>query len=429
MYAHQVPVLAGGAGVSRGFVSAPGPPAAASRHSDADSARALVALAVAYFASFASGGILLPLTAMAMHNVGLSPSAIGLMWGARALSSTVAPFGWGVLADRRGNARPFVVASLLLGALLLLVLSQVTRPLWAILVFGLYGLLANPASSLMDGMTLTALGPQKHRFGRVRAFGTVGFGLSALSATMLIEQGTLAALPSRLFPIAALCLVTGAIVIWRFCPPLSRPSLGRLRDVHLAFRQRTVVGLVVTAGLLWCSHAAYSSFLAPLTQAQGLPASTIGWSIAAAVLVEALAMSLTSRILFYVSARRVVVGVAVITVVRWTLTPLFDSVTAFVLLSALHGLTFGLLFTTIVSIIATQVPEELRQASQGMLSSFSFGIGGFVGAVLCGWVLEHTNASTTWWTMAVIAVPGVISAFRATRSPWQSHPPLRPPPS
>jgi drug/metabolite transporter (DMT)-like permease len=52
----------------------------------------------------------------------------------------------------------------------------------------------------------------------------------------------------------------------------------------------------------------------------------------------------------------------------------------FALLHGLHGISFGLFFIVIVGVIAARVPPELRQTSQGLLSSLSLGVGGVVEA-------------------------------------------------
>ena len=81
--------------------------------------RALPILAVAYTTAFASTGLQLPLTSIAMERVGFSMTSVGLMWAARSGLAILGPALWGTLADRRGDARPFAAASLFSGAVLL----------------------------------------------------------------------------------------------------------------------------------------------------------------------------------------------------------------------------------------------------------------------------------------------------------------------
>ena len=379
--------------------------------------RALWGLAVAYVVAFASGGIQLPLTALAMGKAGLAPTTIGAMWAARSLAGAVVPVFWGLLADRLGSARPLVIASLGIGSLLLAWLST-TPPAWVcVLIFGLYGVFTNPSGSLMDGMTLTALGNHKEHFGRWRAFGTIGFGLSTVVVTFLLDRQLLAPLPSSLFPLCAVLTGAGAVVVLVLVPRLPRPALVDPRLIWSAFRQPALLGLIACGTVLWASHAAYASFLAPLTERVGLGPRVIGYSIAAAVTVEAVAMASSSSFLRWFGPRTIVVGAAVLACARWLLASQTTSPAAFVAVHAVHGLTFGLFFIVVTQLIAERAPPELRQASQGLLSSLSFGLGGFVGGLLCGYALQHSvGAEATWLTMAAIAAVGVVVSVLLTRT-------------
>ncbi len=397
-------------------MSADPPPIALSVPVETENRRALRGLAVAYVVVFASGGIQLPLTALAMEKAGYSPTTIGGMWAARALAGALVPVLWGLLADRIGSARPLVIGSLSIGAGLLLWLSTSPAPWVCVLIFGLYGLFTNPAGSLMDGMTLTALGPHKERFGRWRAFGTVGFGLSTVIVTFCLEQQWLQPLPSSLFPLCALCTGGGGLLVVALVPRLPRPHLSDPRLIAVAFRQPILLGLIGIGTVLWASHSAYASFLAPLTERVGLSPAVIGWTVAAGVTVEAVCMASSTTLLRLLGARRIIVGAAVLATVRWVLVSMTNDAIPFVLLHALHGLTFGLFFIVMTGLVAERAPPELRQASQGLLSSLSFGLGGFVGGLLCGQAMEHsTGAATTWLTMAAIAAVAVVASVFLTR--------------
>lgn len=390
------------------------PPAVAA--SSEPNTRALRGLAVVYVVIFASGGIQLPLTALAMERAGYAPTTIGAMWAARALMGAFVPVLWGLLADRIGSARPLLIGSLSIGGGLLLWLSTSPEPWVCVLIFALYGLFTNPSGSLLDGMTLTALGARKEHFGRWRAYGTVGFGLSTLIVTFALERGWLMALPSSLFPLCACFTGGGAVVVWRLVPRLARPHLSDPRLIVAAFRQPILLGLIGIGTVLWASHAAYASFLAPLTERVGLSSSVIGWTVAAGVVVEAICMASSTSILRLLGARRIIIGAAVLAVLRWLLASVTVDAVPFVALHAVHGLTFGLFFIVMSGLVAERSPPELRQASQGLLSSLSFGLGGFIGGLACGQAMEHSAmASSTWLTMAAIAAVAVVASVVFTR--------------
>ena len=265
--------------------------------------RALLGLTLTYLLNFGSMGIQLPFTALAMKGAGLGPAVIGLMWAARSLTGAFSPLVFGVIADRLGGARPLLIAALIAGVCVFTSLSLTSTPFAAVLAFACYGVFANPANSLVDGMLLTTLGKDAASYGRYRAVGTVGFGTSAVLVSVALEHGWLAPTPAALFPICAI-----------------------------------------------------------------LSSLTVGFAVAGAVVVEAVAMPMAPLILRRITPGTVLVLCAATATLRWLLTPWATTPTTFTLVNGLHGITFGLFFVVIVGVIAQRVPPTLRQTSQGLLS-------------------------------------------------------------
>lgn len=373
-------------------------------------ARALPILAVAYATAFASTGLQLPLTSLAMQRVGFSMSAVGLMWAARSGLAILGPALWGTLADRRGDARPFAAASLLLGAGLLVILSFVTEVPSAIVVFGLYGLLSGPSGSLLDGLTITALGDARERFGAWRSIGTLGFGVTAFGGAMLIDRGVLDPLPSTIFPVAAVLTAAAGMVVLAL-PRLPRPRLSDTRAVLRTLTSRRMLGLFATTTLLWCSHVGYSAFLAPLALAAGLPEWSVGASMLLAIIVETVMLREAAFFLRRFSGRSLLLAVTALAAVRWVAVAFTVSPGVFIALHALHGITFGLFFATLVNLIAAWAPPEMRQAAQGAIGSSAFGLGGVLGSLIAGGVLDHFGARATWLTLSGVAALALAAGF------------------
>ncbi len=376
--------------------------------------RALPLLAVAYAAAFASTGLQLPFTSMAMQRIGFSMSAVGVMWATRSALGILGPALWGTLADRRGDARPFAAAALACGAVLMIALSFTTTVPAAIVVFGLVGLLAGPAGSLLDGLTITALGDRKERFGSWRAVGTAGFGVTSFGAAMLIDADVLDPLPSRVFPAAAVLLAIASCAALAL-PPLARPAVADSRTVLRHLASRDMIGLFLTATLLWCSHVGYAAFLAPLALGAGISEWAIGASLFAAIVVETAVLRLSWIPLRRFSGRSLLIGVTVLAILRWSALAMTTSPAVFVVLHALHGVTFGLFFATLVDMIAARAPPEIRQAAQGTIGSSAFGLGGVLGSLTVGNALDHAGPRGTWLAMAGVATLALVTALVALR--------------
>ena len=58
---------------------------------------------------------------------------------------------------------------------------------------------------------------------------------------------------------------------------------------------------------------------------------------------------------------------------------------------------------TLVNLIAAWAPPEMRQAAQGAIGSSAFGLGGVLGSLLAGGVLDRFGPRATWLSLAGVA--------------------------
>jgi MFS family permease len=170
-----------------------------------------------------------------------------------------------------------------------------------------------------------------------------------------------------------------------------------------------IIVVFVIGGVLWASHLAYASFITPLAISVGLPEWTVGVSIAAGLLIEAAVFSHGGRWIARFGAQRLLVGTVIITVLRWLALSVATSAPAFIGLHALHGITFGVMYVTLVHLLGERVPAELRQTAQTTLGSTALGLGGVAGALAAGNAIAHGGAQQAWLTMAAIAALALIA--------------------
>ncbi len=379
--------------------------------------RTLPLLATAYFFHYGSVGLQVPFASPALLSLGFSAAVVGSLWAVRSSLAVLAPTLWGVLADRAGSGRPFAAFALASGGLTLGALSIVESEAAATVAFACYGLVGAASAPLLDGLTLTALGEAKHRYGRVRLFGALGFGVLALAGNEAVGAGVIVPDAAHVFPIAGSLHLVGALAVL-LTPKLPRARAARLSTLAAASRASGLGWLALVGVLQWASHGAYHAFVTPLAELKGFGPRVVGFALAAAIACEVLMMRLSSRILARFDAERVLVLVLFITVLRWAGLAVADSAGAFIVLNALHGVSFGLFFTTSVALLAARMPDAVRQGAQGLLTSLFFGVGGALGAALAGLVLddgardEH-SAARAWGAMAAVAlVPLVVVVLR-----------------
>jgi len=374
---------------------------------------ALRRLALTSFFAFGALGIHFPFFTPALLAAGMSSTAVGFMWSARSATHMFSPSLFGVLADMHGKSRLLSAFALVSLAALSLSLAFVEDERIATLLFALTGLLGGASSSLLDGLVLTALGEEKRRFGSIRVFGSVGFGVVALTFALVDDAFTLPR-TAPFFIAATLSLIASGLVF--SVPVTAHVRLSGLgRAARLLFRRELLIVGVVTL-FLWASHGAYSAFLAPLATAHALTGSGVGVALAVAIVCEVIAMRASVVLLERFGAKTILLLATGTAVFRWAFLASTTAPIAFVFAHGLHGVTFGLFYPAVVTLVGALVPDEARQTAQGSLVAGFFGLGGTVGTAIAG----HTfglSASTTWWSMCALAGVAFAVALLARRAP------------
>ena len=141
-----------------------------------------------YFLYYAALAALSPFLALYYQGLGLSGGEMGLLLGLLPLVATFSSPFWTGLADARHWHKSILMVTLAVVVLIMAVFPDLgATPLLFPAVI-LYAFFSAPVISLIDSATLTVLGENKHKYGRIRLWGTIGWGLAAPIAGGLLQR-------------------------------------------------------------------------------------------------------------------------------------------------------------------------------------------------------------------------------------------------
>lgn len=383
--------------------------------------RALSSIACGYFFLYASIGLLVPLASPALGAVGFATATVGGLWAVRACSAVLSPVLWGLFADRSPHRHLAPGFSLFAGGLMLASLGGLrgTSPHWlSIVAFMSSGLVGAASASLLDGLTLSLLERERHRYGGIRLFGALGFGVAAYIASEAAGSGWWVVNASTVFPLAGglQVLASACIVVVR--APARRQST-ESTPLSQVLRQPGLRSLALLGILHWSSHGAYHTFLMRLGELRGVGERAVGLALATAILSEVLVLRASAPVLARWSRKQLLIVIYGLTTIRWIALASTTGSHSFVLLQLLHGASFALFHATAVTLVADRASENSRQSLQGLYASLVYGLGTALGAFVAGVCLEHGLGETgTWSAMACLAaVPLVVTAARRSGRP------------
>jgi nucleoside transporter len=342
-----------------------------------------------FFQYFVWGAWYVTLGAFLALGLHFSGTEVGWAAGTTAVGAIVAPFFVGLVADRFfATQRTLAMLHLVGGVLLWLAAGQHAFAAFYAAVLA-YSLCYMPTLALSNSLAFRQMRDPRTQFGPIRVFGTIGWIVAGILIGHLGIEST--AMPLR---IAAVC----SVVLGLYCftlpntPPLARYAGVRqlipARAVAI-FRERSTVIFALASLLICIPLQFYYAFT-------NLFLNEIGVASAAAKMAGGQMSELVCMLLIPFFFRRLgvkyMLAVGMLAWVGRYLLFAWGNAAGLVGLLwggiLLHGICYDFFFVTGQIYIDRKAPEELRAATQGLITFLTYGVGMFLGAWLSGIVVD-----------------------------------------
>ena len=375
----------------------------------------------ALFATYFFGlGLFLPYFPMVLEEAGLRAAEIGAVLAVPLVVRLIANPFVSALADR--FASPGLALSLLggLAALGFASLALITG-FWAIaLLLAATSLAWGPIVPLSDALAARIDREGRGDYGRMRLWGSIAFIAANLIGGVFVGTAT------SLVVIGGIVggLVVLSITAWGL--PLARDG-----DVHDADVRMTDAGasveelsadvggstlktlgradvmlVLIAAGCVQASHAAYYAFSALYWSGAGLDGVAVGALWGLGVVTEIILFAVAGRIALWIGPGGLLVLGAVAGIVRWVLFPFALDPVSIAALQLLHGLSFGATHLGGVAFVADRAPARWAGAAQGVASTVIGALTALASA-LAG-LLYALGAVFAFFAMAGLAALGLL---------------------
>lgn len=348
-----------------------------------------------------------------MSALGWTGVQIGAFFMLKTAGQAAATPAWSRLADAGNKSgRHLLKWQYIIAALAIALLPVAGSWTVGIIIALVLGTTMRCAPPLMDTMALGTVGMK--RFGRIRAFGTMGFGVAALSFGMvglLVDHSSLAG--SASWAMLALVLISlpiiGRLPDKRSADHAStthhdrRPQQHARNGPRIAQLLKSPVVLLVfpVAALFVATHIPYELFLVSLAEERGFGAWIPGVALFIGIVGELLGFLSFRKMIDRISPPVLVGVIVAITAFRWIVTGLTTSPALFIALQILHGLTFAAFFMAMIEIMARHWGPTPGATSQGLLYLFVFAAGRGLGTLVSGIVYEASAAVTLFWQVGL----------------------------
>jgi PPP family 3-phenylpropionic acid transporter len=371
-----------------------------------------------YLLYFGANASLFPYWVLYYQRLGFTGTQIGLL---SALSPLIALVGapiWTGIADTT-HRHKFVMGGTFLatiGSVLVFPFLRTFAPVLALLL--LLCFMISPLNSFADSATMTMLGNQRNMYGRVRMGGTIGYGVVASMAGVVIEKYGL----NLAFWVYAALMFLSFLISQQFVFDHVKQTVSIQHGIRQLFSNRRLVLFLATAFVCGMAFMSINSFFSAYMSELGIGESVTGYAIAIGTVAELPALFFADRMLVKLKPHGMLILSMLATMVRLFLYATVKTQTGILVFQLINGITFASLWVAGVSYVNEIAPPGLSATAQSIFGATVFGFGSAVGGFLGAILLERVGGAGMYAIFgALLLVALIVYLLLEKRLPKVQH--------
>ena len=350
-------------------------------------------------------------------SIGWTSVGIGFVIASAALVRVFAMPFWARVAESSSSTTNVVRAVSTVGAMILWLLPHVSSTLAVYVVFFAIYATWNAFLPLADSLTVRQLGSEA--FGRVRSFGSAGFGVVAIGVAVAGADDAHAIVSGWAPWIVAVLGTIGAAATWLYPQDEVAIRAPDFPEALRLLRRPALLWLFGLSALHWATQAPYNLFLVFLAEAREMPGWVPGACVAVGICAEVVFLARGRELVNRVGPERLFAVGAALTAARWLFCAALQDPFALVVTQVVHGATFGAFLLSAMAILDREVVLDVRDSGQAVFYVIVFGFGGALGSASSGWLNDAYGPSTAFavagGTELVVAVVAGLYAASVVR--------------
>lgn len=358
-------------------------------------------LSAFYFFYFAYLGAFAPFFALYLTSVGMNAVEIGVLMALPQLTRILAPHLWGWLADHSGRRIGIVRVS---GTAGLVVFTGVfAGESFALLFAVLFAMTFfwSAALPLVEATTLSQLGEETARYGRIRVWGSVGFIAAVVAVGYLID----ATGPRAVLWVVALLMAGMLLLSFTLAEARTERHDGDHLPVWHIVRKPAVLAVIAASALMAAAHGPYYTFYTIHLVDHGYSKSAAGWLWALGVICEIGIFIWMSRLYRAFTLRGILIASTLLATLRFVVIGWgADSIVLLLAAQTLHAASFGSFHAAAIGVVHKLFRGRHQARGQAIYGSLAYGLGGTVGGLASGYAWSGLGAGPTFTLAAGCAL-------------------------
>jgi nucleoside transporter len=351
---------------------------------------------------FVWGGWFVTLGSYLGASLSASGAQIGLAYATQSWGAIVAPFIFGLIADRYFNAERVLAVAHIVGGVLMLALARSTTFAAFYPLLLVYMILYMPTLALANSVAFRQLQDPSREFSSIRVWGTVGWIVAGLCISYVFSWDSTDSIARGMLRntflmcgIASLVLGFYSLTLPKTPPAADRTALPKLRDILGLEALRLLANrnflIFFAASILICIPLAFyyqnaNQFLTELRVPNATGKQTLGQ------MSEVVFMLLIPVFLNRFGMKTTLLVGMLAWAVRYALFAFGNAGDLAVLLLlgiALHGVCYDFFFVSGQIYIDSKAGLQIKSAAQGLITLATYGAGMLIGFWAAGKITDH----------------------------------------
>lgn len=350
-------------------------------------------LSAFYFFYFAYLGAFAPFFALYLTSIGMNAVEIGVLMALPQLTRILAPHLWGWLADHTGRRIGVVRISGAAGMIAFLGVFAGDSFAWLFAVLFAMMFFWSAALPLVEATTLSKLGDETARYGRIRVWGSVGFIAAVVAVGYLID-----ATAPRLVLWVIAALMAGMLLL-SFTLSEAKPEPHESDDLPVwqIVRKPAVLAVIGASALMAAAHGPYYTFYTIHLVDHGYSKSAAGWLWALGVICEIGIFIWMSRLYRAFTLRSILIASTLLAALRFVVIGWSaDSIVLLLAAQTLHAASFGSFHAAAIGVVHKLFRGRHQARGQAIYGSLAYGLGGTVGGLASGYAWGGLGPALTF---------------------------------
>ncbi|KIO49032.1 MFS transporter [Nitrosospira sp. NpAV] len=353
-----------------------------------------------YFFHFAFIGAFAPYWGLYLKSLSFSAFQIGVLMSLLHVTRIFAPAAWGWLADHTGKRLLIVQLAAITGLISYCGVFFGESFAWMAATMALMSFFWSASLPLIEATTLSYLGDSTAKYGRIRAWGSLGFIFAVISVGYLLDAMVIGSLLW-----AVLGFKLGIVIFSRRIPDAEiAPQSADNLSVREIFKRPEVLAFFAACLLMALAHGPYYTFYSIYLVEHGYSKGTVGWLWATGVICEISVFFLMPQLMRRFGLKQIMAfsfscAIARFLMIGWGV----EWPIVVLLAQILHAATYGAHHATAMMLVHHFFRGRHQAKGQALYTSLTFGLGGTFGGVFSGYAWEWLGPGLTF-TLSAVAV-------------------------